>query len=341
MDYDHLGFVEAVEELAARAGMEVPREGGAAAPSHPHDELYVAMERAALFFRQSLGGEARAKDYLQPRGLTAETIQRFGIGYAPARWDALLGRYGATDDERQILLRAGLIIERNRDERPARRGTRLLRPLPRPRDVPDPRHARTHDRLRRPRARPGRAEVPELARDGAVPQGPRALRPVRGAAGDAQPAATDGGRGLHGRREPAPGGHHLRRRHARHRDDAGPPAAHLPTRRRSRVLLRRRSRRSRRRVARARERGRRGEAGAAGALPVPARRARPGHAGAAGRRGGVRGAPRERAAAVGLLHPRTLVARSTWRASTAAPGSSSSRARWCVAFPPTSTASCW
>ena len=60
MDYDHLGFVEAVEELAARAGLEVPREGGAAAgPANPHDELYVAMERAALYFRQCLSGDWR------------------------------------------------------------------------------------------------------------------------------------------------------------------------------------------------------------------------------------------------------------------------------------------
>ena len=115
MEYDHLGFIEAVEELAARAGMEVPREGGSAAPEHPHDELYLALERASLYFRQSLSGEARAKDYLQRRGLTAEIIQRFGIGYAPARWDALLDRYGTTDDERQVLQRAGLIIERNRE----------------------------------------------------------------------------------------------------------------------------------------------------------------------------------------------------------------------------------
>jgi len=112
MEYDHLGFVEAVEELAARAGLEVPREGGTAAPSQPHDELYIALERAALFFRQSLSGESRARDYLGKRGLSAEIIHRFGIGYAPARWDGLLDRYGTTDDERQVLLRAGLIIER-------------------------------------------------------------------------------------------------------------------------------------------------------------------------------------------------------------------------------------
>ena len=68
MDYDHLGFIEAVEELAARAGLEVPREGGAAAAAHPNDELYVAMERAALFFRQSLSSEQKAREYIQKRG---------------------------------------------------------------------------------------------------------------------------------------------------------------------------------------------------------------------------------------------------------------------------------
>jgi DNA primase len=115
MDYDHTGFVEAVEDLAARAGLEVPREGGAAAAQQPHDELYVALERAALFFRQSLSGAAKAREYLAQRGLTPEIIQRFGIGYAPARWDALLDRYGTSDDERQVLLRAGLVIERQAD----------------------------------------------------------------------------------------------------------------------------------------------------------------------------------------------------------------------------------
>jgi len=115
MEYDHASFVEAVEDLAARAGLEVPREGGAAAPQQPHDELYVALERAALFFRQSLSGEAKAREYLAKRGLDHEIVQRFGIGFAPARWDALLDRCGTTEDERQVLLRAGLVIERQPD----------------------------------------------------------------------------------------------------------------------------------------------------------------------------------------------------------------------------------
>ena len=112
MEFDHLGFVEAVEELAARAGLEVPREGGDAAAPRPNEDLYVALERAALFFRQSLTGEPRAREYLAGRGLTGDSLTRFGIGYAPSRWDSLLERYGTNQEERQTLLRAGLVIER-------------------------------------------------------------------------------------------------------------------------------------------------------------------------------------------------------------------------------------
>ncbi len=112
MEFDHLGFVEAVEELAARAGLEVPREGGDTGVARPNEDLYVALERAALYFRQSLSGESRAREYLAGRGLTPDSLTRFGIGYAPARWDALLERYGGSAEERQTLLRAGLVIER-------------------------------------------------------------------------------------------------------------------------------------------------------------------------------------------------------------------------------------
>ena len=120
MEYDHASFVEAVEDLAAQAGLEVPRESGPATPHQLHDELYLALERAGLYFRQALTAEPRAREYLRKRGVNTEMIQRFGIGYAPPRWDGLLDRHGATDDERQVLLRAGLVIERQPD---AERGT--------------------------------------------------------------------------------------------------------------------------------------------------------------------------------------------------------------------------
>src|SRR6185436_15680495 len=73
-----------------------------------------------------------------------------------------------------------------------------LRPLPRPADVPDPRFARPGAGFRRTHHRPGRTEVPELARDAAVPQGPRALRTLRSAPKPHGVEAVDGGRGIHG-----------------------------------------------------------------------------------------------------------------------------------------------
>jgi DNA primase len=115
MEYDHLGFVEAVEDLASRAGLDVPREGGTGAAPQPNEELYAGLERASLYFRQCLSGEPRARAYLDRRGIGAEAAQQFAIGYAPPGWDGLLQRLGSTAEERQVLQRAGLIVERQGD----------------------------------------------------------------------------------------------------------------------------------------------------------------------------------------------------------------------------------
>jgi len=111
MEYDKLGFVEAVEELASHVGLEVPREAGAKRESSS-DDLYEVLGRAAQFFRDSLKDNARAGDYLKKRGLDEDTALRFGIGYAPDSWNALLKRFGSSDPARRKLLAAGLIIER-------------------------------------------------------------------------------------------------------------------------------------------------------------------------------------------------------------------------------------
>ena len=111
MEFDHLGFVEAVEELAARAGLEVLREGGDTAP-RPNEDLYVALERAALFFRQSLSGEPRARvprgsraDQRQPRHASAsDTRRRAERAARPLRDDP-----GRAADART---RGALVIER-------------------------------------------------------------------------------------------------------------------------------------------------------------------------------------------------------------------------------------
>jgi DNA primase len=116
MDHDHLAFPEAVEELATRVGLEVPREGGAAAADARRADgpLYELMARVAGFYAASLAHEPRARDYLAQRGLTAQTLERFAIGYAPDSWNEVLRRFGASDTERKRLADAGLIVERER-----------------------------------------------------------------------------------------------------------------------------------------------------------------------------------------------------------------------------------
>jgi DNA primase len=113
MDHDHMAFPEAVEELATRLGLEVPHEGGVDSSARRADEpLFELMARVARFYAEALARDARARAYLTQRGLTPETIARFGLGYAVNSWNEVLRRFGAADADRQRLADAGLIIER-------------------------------------------------------------------------------------------------------------------------------------------------------------------------------------------------------------------------------------
>ncbi len=91
MEYDKLSFVEAVEDLASRLGLDVPREAGASEPRQQStDDLYELMGRAAQFYDDCLKDDQRAIAYLKGRGLTGETAAQFRIGYAPDSWNAVL-----------------------------------------------------------------------------------------------------------------------------------------------------------------------------------------------------------------------------------------------------------
>jgi DNA primase len=115
MQYEKMDFLDAVADLAQRAGLELPRE--AKAPKDPGSgDLYDLMLRAARFFEQNLSDNARARQYLDGRGIDAKTSGVFALGYAPDAWDALLKRFGANDEERRRLLQAGLILERSGEQ---------------------------------------------------------------------------------------------------------------------------------------------------------------------------------------------------------------------------------
>ena len=130
MEYEHLDFVDAVHDLAARAGLEIPKESRDPASSF-HD-LYTPLERAATFYRRQLKEHAQARravDYLKQRGLTGDIVGRFNVGFAPPGWDNLLQQFGSSAEARRQLLATGLIIEKENDRYYDRFRDRIMFPI--------------------------------------------------------------------------------------------------------------------------------------------------------------------------------------------------------------------
>jgi DNA primase len=114
-ELEHLSYVEAIERLASQAGVSLRYEGDSATERRAIERrraLYRANEQAASLFTTMLtsGKEATdARAYVTERGISPESIETFGIGYAPGYADFLLRRLaGARDLSSEVLLEAGL-----------------------------------------------------------------------------------------------------------------------------------------------------------------------------------------------------------------------------------------
>ncbi len=117
MKYRNLEFVEAVEELAGVAGVEVPREAQNSARTSGAREVYAGLERARSFYVQQLKRATtreRAVDYLKGRGISGEIARQFHLGYAEDGWRNLLEALVAMGDSEALLERAGLVLKRDR-----------------------------------------------------------------------------------------------------------------------------------------------------------------------------------------------------------------------------------
>ena len=112
MEYDRLEFLDAVEELATRIGMEVPRDAAQKVANPETQPLYAALEAVQAFYQRQLAASPAARAYLDSRGVDAETRERFGIGHAPAGFSALRDALG-TDDRRMKLLEKAGMFSRN------------------------------------------------------------------------------------------------------------------------------------------------------------------------------------------------------------------------------------
>ena len=112
MNYDRLEFLDAVDELAKRVGMEVPRETQQRNANPDTRDLYGAMEAANAFFRGQLARSDKARAYVDKRGIAPEIVERYGIGYAPDGFSALRDALG-TDPRRMQLLERGGLFSKN------------------------------------------------------------------------------------------------------------------------------------------------------------------------------------------------------------------------------------
>ncbi len=117
MKKEGVDFAEALRILADKAGVELkppsPQEQLAA---EEHEAVRALLEEAVTFYRHQLlntpAGKA-ALDYLHRRGLTDETIEAFGLGYAPDSWEALSAYFKSKKYREHDLLQAGLVSERD------------------------------------------------------------------------------------------------------------------------------------------------------------------------------------------------------------------------------------
>lgn len=114
MRMERLEFREALEHLAERAGIPMTRGRSGASGARKAD-FHKALNWAADRYRdylQSSPDARAAREYLTTRGLTEDTIQRFGLGFAPDSWDWLLKEASAAGIGTDILAATGMAVER-------------------------------------------------------------------------------------------------------------------------------------------------------------------------------------------------------------------------------------
>ena len=120
MHMERLDFVEAVKQLAERAHLTLPDSRPQAdvdRETRQRNRLYEINRLAARFFHDTLNGPLgrAARDYLDGRGLSGAMITRFGLGFAPDSWDALIRHMAAVQVQEAELVQAGLAIQGKRD----------------------------------------------------------------------------------------------------------------------------------------------------------------------------------------------------------------------------------
>ena len=132
--HDKIGFADAIKQLAQRFGMtppELEQSDEQRANAAERETLLKVHEAAAAWFRQQLATSAgaRIRTQIADRGVTAETADALGLGFAPAARDALKQALLKQGFSQGVLLKAGLVVQRDDGSVIDRFRNRLMIPI--------------------------------------------------------------------------------------------------------------------------------------------------------------------------------------------------------------------
>ena len=131
MEYDQLSFPEAIQELADQVGMTVPTTQQVNL-SPAKQNLYDLMGKVGQYYVHQLHNHPQRQpfvDYLKQRGLSARTIETFGLGMAPDGWDNVLKTFGSNPQVTKQLLDGGLLIKNDKGRTYDRFRNRIMFPI--------------------------------------------------------------------------------------------------------------------------------------------------------------------------------------------------------------------
>lgn len=135
MEYSGIGFIDAVKDLAGRAGMRIPEDEARGVRDEAQSrrdaqnlrDITEAMARAAKYYYGQMKRSERAIAYLKARGVEGEVARKFGVGYAPDTWQNLDAEFENYADP--VLQAAGLVIRNDQGQLYDRFRDRIIYPI--------------------------------------------------------------------------------------------------------------------------------------------------------------------------------------------------------------------
>lgn len=127
MDYLHQSFPEAIETLATRAGLTVPKDDANPEKHHQTLNLYQLLNRVSVFYQQTLKSSGQiAIQYLKQRQVSGEIAKLYQIGFAPPGWQTLEAAFKNNKPE---LITTGMLIQKEDGKTHDRYRNRIMFPI--------------------------------------------------------------------------------------------------------------------------------------------------------------------------------------------------------------------